>query len=305
MLLVAADFKNSGTAITWSLMRQGQSALAAVEQGIRAVERNTEDETVGRGGFPNALGQMELDAGVMDGRTRASGAVGALQGFLHPVSMAYAVMTRLPHVLLVGEGAARFAAEIGAERGENLTEAMHDNWLAWCQEHGFDPHNPNQSLMETVFRQETKTSGGTTVYLALDAQGDMVAATSTSGWSWKYPGRLGDSPIAGAGFYADNRYGAAACTGVGEIAIRSSMARMVVAYMQMGRTVVEAVPEAMSDIHYHGDQTSGITVYAISASGDHFVGSNYAQGSPHPYYYMASGDDETPVKRDTVDLRAI
>src|SRR5215216_764579 len=109
MILVAGDMHNSGTAIAWNWLREGKSALDSIEQGIRAVELNPEDQSVGRGGFPNALGHVELDAGVMDGRTRASGAVGALQGFLHPVSIAYAVKDLLPHVLLVGEGAARFA----------------------------------------------------------------------------------------------------------------------------------------------------------------------------------------------------
>jgi len=304
MLLVAADFKNSGTAIAWQLLREGQSALAALEQGIRAVEANTDDESVGRGGFPNALGQMELDAGVMDGRTRASGAVGALRGYLHPVSVAYAVMTRLPHVLLVGEGAARFAAEIGAEQGDPLTETMRANWLAWCREHGLDPAQPDQSVLDAVFRgHDPARSGGTTVYLAQDSQGDIAAATSTSGWAWKYPGRLGDTPVAGAGFFADNRYGAAACTGKGEIAIRSGMARMVVAFMQMGRTPAEAVQEALADIRYHNDPQGGITVYAISPQGEHYVGYNYEDGSPRPYYYMAAGDDETPVQYDSVNLR--
>ncbi|MBK8030775.1 MAG: isoaspartyl peptidase/L-asparaginase [Chloroflexi bacterium] len=103
MILLCGDWFNSGTQIAWQLLREGKPALEALEQGIRAVEANTADESVGRGGYPNALGVMELDAGVMDGRTRASGAVGALQGYLHPVSVAYAVMQDLPHVLLVGE----------------------------------------------------------------------------------------------------------------------------------------------------------------------------------------------------------
>ena len=125
--------------------------------------------------------------------------------------------------------------------------------------------------------RDPQRSGGTTVYIAQDANGDIAAATSTSGWSWKYPGRLGDTPIAGAGFYADNRYGAAACTGQGEIAIRSGLARMTVALMQFGRTVEEAVREALADIRYHGDQTIGITVYAIDSAGGHFVGCTYDQ----------------------------
>jgi L-asparaginase / beta-aspartyl-peptidase len=305
MILVAGDFKNSGTAITWKLMREGKSALDSLEPGVRAVEDNLDEPSVGRGSFPNALGVVELDAGVMDGRTRASGAVGALKGFRNPISVAYAVMNHLPHVLLVGEGAAHFAAEIGAERGELLTDQMRANWQAWCKQWNFDPLN-NEKLIDVVFRgKDPQHVGGTTVYLAQDDAGDIAVATSTSGWAWKYPGRLGDTPIAGAGFYADNRYGAAACTGLGEIAIRSSLARMVVAYMQMGRTVAEAVQEALADILYHRDQTIGITVYAIDNAGGHYVGRTYEKDYPYPYYYAATGDDDTPTKRDSHDLSGL
>jgi beta-aspartyl-peptidase (threonine type) len=305
MILVAGDFRNSGVAITWKLLREGKPALEALEPGIRAVENNLEEPSVGRGSFPNALGIVELDAGVMDGRTRASGAVGAVKGFRHPISIAYAVMNRLPHVLLVGEGAERFADEIGAERGELLTDEMRANWQAWCAQWNFDPAK-NENLMDVVFRgKDPQHVGGTTVYLAQDSAGDIAVATSTSGWAWKYPGRLGDTPIAGAGFYADNRYGAAACTGLGEIAIRSSLARMVVVYMQMGRTVADAVKEALADILYHRDQTIGITVYAIDNKGGHFVGRTYEQGYPYPYYYAATGDDDIPTKRDSTDLSGV
>ncbi|MEP7291515.1 MAG: N(4)-(beta-N-acetylglucosaminyl)-L-asparaginase [Chloroflexota bacterium] len=302
MILVAGDMHNSGTAIAWNLLREGKSALESIEQGIRAVELNPEDQSVGRGGFPNALGQVELDAGVMDGRTRASGAVGALQGFLHPVSVAYAVKDRLMHVLLVGEGAARFADEIGAERGENLTEETRQAWLDWCAKMNFDPVRDQHRIMEVVYGgRDPQRSGGTTVYLAQDANGDIAAATSTSGWAWKYPGRLGDTPIAGAGFYADNRYGAAACTGMGEIAIRSGLARATVALMQFGRTVEDAVREALADIRYHGDQTIGITVYAIDAKGGHFVGCSY-DATHQPHYSLASGEDATTARHPANDL---
>ncbi len=302
MNFVAGDFENSGTAITWSLLQAGKSALEAIEPGIRAVESNLAEETVGIGGYPNALGEVELDSGVMDGRTRASGAVGALKGFLHPISVALAVKDRLPHVLLVGEGAARFADEIGAERGDLLTETMRGKWVAWCRENNFNP--AVDKLTDAVFRgRDPKRSGGTTVYLAQDQRGDIVAATSTSGWAWKHPGRLGDSPVAGAGFYADNRYGAAACTGMGEISIRSGMARMVVAYMQMGRTVAEAVHEALADIQLHEDQTSGITVYAIDHQGGHYVGFIYPEGdNDHPYYHASDGD-ALPLRHEGNNLR--
>jgi L-asparaginase / beta-aspartyl-peptidase len=304
MILVAGDLQNSGTAIAWNLLREGKTALEALEQGVRAVEANVEDVSVGLGGFPNAIGDVELDAGVMDGRTRASGAVGALRGFAHPVSVAYAVMNRLPHVLLVGEGAARFAAEIGAERADLLTEKMRENWQNWCHRYGFDPAQADQKLTDLVFRgKDPQKSGGTTVYLAQDRAGDIAVVTSTSGWAWKYPGRLGDTPIAGAGFYADNRYGAAACTGMGEIAIRSGLARMTVAYMQMGRPVAEAVQEAIADIRYHRDQQNiGITLYAISHSGDHAVGFLYDDSHPRPGYYVATDGDSVPIRKDARDL---
>ena len=303
MILLCGDLMDSGTNIAWALLREGKSALDAIEHSIRAVESNIADESVGLGGYPNALGVMELDAGVMDGRTRAAGAVGALQGFLHPVSVAYAVMRDLPHVLLVGEGAAKFSREISAERAELLTDEMRQNWEAWRRQFGFDPGAGEQSLVEAVYRgRDPQRSGGTTVYLAQDRAGDIAVATSTSGWAWKYPGRLGDTPIAGAGFYADNRYGAAACTGMGEIAIRSGLARMTVAYMQMGRSVEEAVREALADIKYHPDQNIGITVYAIDAHGHGFAGYTYGSDHPTPHYYVASDGDETTARRAATNL---
>lgn len=302
MILVAGDMHNSGTNIAWELMRQGRSALESIEQGIRAVELNPVDQSVGVGGFPNALGEVELDGGVMDGRTRASGAVGALKGFLHPVSVAYAVKDLLPHVLLVGDGAARFAAEIGAERGELLTDETRQAWHEWCKKMNFDPAKDAGKIIDIVYGgRDPQRSGGTTVYLAQDSNGDIAAATSTSGWAWKYPGRLGDTPIAGAGFYADNRYGAAACTGQGEIAIRSGLARMTVALMQMGRSVEEAVREALADILYHKDQTIGITVYAIDNKGGYFVGCTYDE-THQPWYFVASGDDLQTTRYDSNDL---
>lgn len=302
MILVAGDFKNSGTAIAWERLKAGASALEALEHAIRAVESNTDDPSVGVGGLPNALGVVEVDAGVMDGRTRASGAVGGLTGFIHPISVAYAVKDRLPHVLLVGEGAARFAHEIGAERGDLLTEKMRVRWLAWCQQQGFDPDG-TQSLIDAVFGgRDPQHSGGTTVYLAQDKNGDIAAATSTSGWAWKYPGRLGDSPVAGAGFYADNRFGAAACTGMGEISIRSGTARMVVALMQMGRTVAEAVHEALADMDTLQFYSGGITVYAIDARGGHAVECRYAPGgNEERYYYAAFEGSDQPARCVTPD----
>jgi L-asparaginase len=299
MILVAQDFKNSGTAITWSLLQSGASALEALEQGIRAVESNPEDASVGLGGYPNAAGIVELDAGVMDGRTRRSGAVGSLKGFAHPVSVAYAVMNRLPHVLLVGDGAARFADEIGSERSELLTDRMREAWLRWCQEGKIAEVTASTPLTNAVNAgKDPWHSGGTTVYLAQDRDGNIAAATSTSGWAWKYPGRLGDSPIAGAGFYADNRYGAAACTGMGELSIRTGLSRTTVHLLKAGLTVNEAVDAALKDVLALADSLLGnLNLGAIDAHGNYHVASIRLHNDP-VYYYVAVDGDDLPVRNE-------
>ncbi len=299
MIFVAADYQNSGTAITWRELQTGKSALEAMEQGIRAVEANEVDWSVGKGGYPNALGEVELDAGVMDGRTRASGAVGGLKGFFHPVSVAYAVMQRLPHVLLVGEGAARFADEIGAERDQLLTDIMRQNFAQWQKD--FLQGNGSVDLINAVKRSaDPQRKDETTVYLVQDRNGDIAAATSTSGWAWKYPGRLGDTPIAGAGFYADNRYGAAACTGKGELAIRTSLARFTVSLMQAGHSVQDATQEALLDLLRLPDiGEAELQLHAIDAHGNHdvsFIGS--ANVADWHFYYVAQDQDEVPMRRD-------
>lgn len=306
MILLAADGQNCGTSTAWEWLKMGHTALAAIEQGIRLVEANPSDSSVGLGGLPNALGQVELDAGVMDGRTRESGAVGALRGFLHPVSVAYAVMQTLPHVLLVGEGAARFAAEIGAEREDAaqalLTPESAQRWREWCEKVGFTPDEIQDHLSEAVTRglgtggKKLPQKGGTTVYLAQDGAGNLAAATSTSGWAWKYPGRLGDSPIAGAGFYADNRFGAAACTGVGELSIRTSLARNAVAKLEAGLEVEAAIRSALQDLRYlpgleQPERIYGITLYAIDAHQGFAAGFLPTPGwNSQPYYAAVDGD---------------
>ena len=155
----------------------------------------------------------------MDGTTLRTGAVGALKGYLHPVSVAREIMRRLPHELLVGEGAARFAHEIGAPTADNLIEDSRRVWQAWF-DRTLTPEQkqawPNIPLAELCRHAiDPETGRDTTVFLAQDIAANICSGTSTSGWGWKYPGRLGDSPIVGAGSYADTRYGAAACTGAG------------------------------------------------------------------------------------------
>jgi beta-aspartyl-peptidase (threonine type) len=252
-LVVTSDNGGPGMERAVQILRQGGRALDAVEEGIRLVESTAEDHTVGLGGLPNLLGEVELDASIMDGRTLAAGAVGALRDYGHPISVARLVMERTAHVLLVGEGASRFAAEMGFQRSKLLTDDAHRKWretlgrILSSQE--IDALAARKELLPVVQQLMTeKLRHGTVDFVVRDRYGDIACGVSTSGWPWKYPGRLGDSPIIGAGGYADNRYGAAACTLYGELAIRAGTARSVVLYMKMGMTVEEACHEAMRDL---------------------------------------------------------
>ncbi len=276
------------------VLRAGGSALDAVEAGIRAVELNADDHSVGLGGLPNLLGEVELDAGIMDGRTRAVGAVAAVRGFVHPISIARQVMERLPHVLLAGAGAERFAQEVGAGRRELLTPEAERIWrLRLSEALGMDPDEVlgQPGLAELVCRVlDDRRRGGTVDYLALDGRGDLAAGVSTSGFAWKYPGRVGDSPLAGAGYYADNRYGAAGCTGIGELAIRAGTARSAVFCLQMGYDLERAGRTAMADLASLVSLTgSGMSVLLLDPQGRAM---GFSNSSPESYWSMTPEMEE-------------
>ncbi len=286
-VLVASANGAVGLPFGRAVLEAGGSAIDAVEAATRPVEDDPSDQTVGYGGFPNVVGDVELDALVMEGTTRRSGAVGALRGFRHPVSVARAVMERLPHVLVVGPGAERFAAEVGAEEREMLTPAMADLW-----ERRVAPRLEGGTPLVGLagLAADPERAGGTVDVLALDREGRSAVAVSTSGWAWKYPGRLGDSPIVGAGGYADDRGGAAGCTGMGELAIRAGTARMVVAALAEGRSAEEACRAAIVDLRRLGtDRPPLVHVVCLAADGSH------AGASTHPartYVYWEEGMDD-------------
>jgi beta-aspartyl-peptidase (threonine type) len=277
------------------VLQTGGSALDAVEAGIRLVEANPDDHSVGYGGYPNLIGQVELDAGIMDGRTLAAGAVGAMQGYPHAISVARQVMEKLPHVFLVGEGAARFAAEMGFEGRDLLTDEARQVWEKRLRE----DHPPGEldRLAErtdlwkwVAIATDPERARGTVNFIAQDARGNICAGVSTSGWAWKYPGRLGDSPIIGAGLYADNRAGAAACTGMGEMAIRASTAHSVVFYLKMGMSPAEAGRRAMEDLNGLGGRfLSAMSFIVLDPQGRHAAFSNVEGRS---YIYLSDGMEE-------------
>lgn len=289
-LALASSEGRVGMSAAVDALRRNLPALDVIEQGICPVELDPQIRTVGIGGRPNLLGQMELDACIMDGRTLRTGAVGALRDFLHPISVARQVMEQSPHVFLVGDGAARFARECGAEEGETLTEESRTEWEAWIRKHRPDEIRarwPDGPLLDLSWlTADTKAMGGTTTLLVQDSEGNIAAGVSTSGWTYKYPGRLGDSPVIGAGAYADNRYGAAACTGMGKMTIRAGTARAVVLYMKMGMSVHEACQEAVNDLRslkegLEGAYSSIVTIHAIDAHGEPCVATTSTDSEDH------------------------
>ena len=255
MIVVSSANGVIGIQAAMDILRSGGSALDAVEAATRLVEANADDHTVGYGGYPNLLGEVELDASIMDGRTLKAGAVGALKGYKHPISIARKVMDELPHVLVVGEGAARFAAEMGFQAENLLTEeaaAVYQQGISGAlppDKHDWLTGGIEGNLARLArITADPERAAGTVNFIAQDRDGNIACAVSTSGWAWKYPGRLGDSPIIGAGNYADNRYGACGCTGWGELALRCSTAHSVVLYQRLGFGLEQACRQAMRDL---------------------------------------------------------
>jgi L-asparaginase len=206
----------------------------------------------------------------MDGDTLQAGAVGAVRGYLHVVSLARKVMERLPHVMLVGDGAERFAREAGFELTDMVAATARERYEKFLAEN-VPPEElkrwPDVPLADAAWAS-TRDAGGTVVYLVRDGEGSIAAGTSTSGWAFRYPGRLGDSPVVGAGLYADTRYGACGCTHVGEMTIRAGTARAVVLYMKKGATVEQACLEALRDLRdLRGGFLGPVMVHAIDRDG--------------------------------------
>ncbi|HUQ41148.1 MAG TPA: isoaspartyl peptidase/L-asparaginase [Candidatus Limnocylindrales bacterium] len=257
------------------VLKRGGSALDAVEACSRYVEADVTDISVGRGGLPNILGEVELDASIVDGTTHRVGAVAALQGYLHPITVARAVMERLPHVMLVGDGAARFAREIDAERTNNLTASTRELWRARLAKVRETPASVRKrTALIPLVKKTVGENRGTVNFIALDKKSNIASAVTTSGWAYKYPGRVGDSPIIGAGNYCATGAGGACCTGFGELAIRNVTAKTAVDGLASGRSAQAVARRAIADANALDDAAFNIVV--LAADGDHAAATNRA-----------------------------
>ncbi len=318
-VMVSSENGRAGMAAAMALLRQGGRALDGVELACRVTEDNPNDHSVGYAGLPNAVGDVELDASLMDGRTLRTGAVAGLYGYGNPILVARKVMDETPHVLLVGAGAARLAAEIGMPPQDQRTEDSLRLWRERFAERGVSLGGGNdlrwvvQQLTRPVEdlqdRGIVRTPGGddpdpdahtgTVNFLARDQVGDLASAVSTSGHAWKYPGRVGDSPIIGAGNYCDNRYGAAACTGMGELAIRASTARSLVMYLRFGMSLHEAGMAAMQDLDdlQPKSTTYRMNMVMMTPDGRHL---GFTSMPERRVYLYMTGDMDAPAEAERV-----
>jgi len=242
----------------WNVLADNGSALDAVEAGVRVTEADPDVRTVGLGGRPDRDGFVTLDACIMD-HNQTCGSVGALQHIAHPVSVARQVKEETPHVMLVGEGALDFALSQGFEKTDLLTEESKNDWREWKKEAEYNPE---------VNVENHDTIG----MLALDKQGNLSGACTTSGTAWKMHGRVGDSPLIGSGLFVDNAVGAAAGTGVGEEVIRICGSHLVVENMRRGDSPEAACKRAVQRIVQNNDSVDGIQVGFIAINKQGQVG---------------------------------
>lgn len=237
----------------WEILLKGGSAVDAVEKAANVIEVDPEDTSVGYGGLPNERGVVQLDSSFMDGKTYSAGAVASLENIKTPASVAKLVMQHTDHVLLVGTGALEFARAWGFQEENLLTEKARKIWLRWKEEMsptddwGAPEHLQNIMKKESYWNDfpDIEHHYGTTNVLAIDSNGDIAGCTTTSGLSFKLNGRVGDSPIIGAGLYVDNEVGAAGATGRGEDVIKSCASYYMVLKMKEGRTPQQACNDAL------------------------------------------------------------
>jgi isoaspartyl peptidase/L-asparaginase-like protein (Ntn-hydrolase superfamily) len=275
--IVVSTWRNiDANKAAWSVLSANGRALDAVEQGARIPEANPKDTSVGYGGLPDREGLVTLDACIMDEKSNC-GSVAFVQGFKHPVSIARRVMEKTPHVMLVGTGAEQFALSQGFKKENLLTKESEKAWKEWLKKSEYKPyHNPGQH--------------DTIGILALDGNGNLSGACTTSGMAFKMHGRVGDSPIIGAGLYVDGEVGAATATGVGEEMIRIAGSHTIVELMRKGHSPQQACEEAIKRlIRKRGEEKSkelSVAFLALSITGE--VG---AYSTNNVFEYTVSSPD--------------
>jgi N4-(beta-N-acetylglucosaminyl)-L-asparaginase len=271
-----------GVARAYEMLTKGADPLDAAIAGVNIQELDPEDQSVGLGGLPNADGVVQLDASCMHGPTRRAGAVASLEGIATPSLVAKAVMDYTDHILLVGPGAKQFALQMGFKEQNLLTEKSRQDWLRWKAR-----LNANDAWLDHDDDVVIKFATGTINMNAVTASGDIASVTTTSGLAWKIPGRVGDSPIIGAGQYCDNLVGAAGSTGRGEANIKVCGAFLTVEGMRRGLAPQQACLETLQRVvamterrllDDRGHPRFDLNFYAVAKDGSYGGASIYSGG---------------------------
>ena len=303
------------------ILKKGGDTLDAVVAAVTIVEDDPNDDSVGYGGLPNEEGEVELDASVMHGPTHRAGSVASVRRIKNVSRLAKTVMEKTNHVMIVGDGARRFGVAEGFEEMNLLTEHSRKIWLAWkaassmnwrpgidspeWKEHVSAIFDGDEKQIAYAERVIAHPPTGTIPCMAVDANGDISATTTTSGLSWKIPGRVGDSPIIGAGCCVDNEVGAAGSTGKGEENIKISGGHTIVEMMRRGKSPEEACLEALARIarNYNNDKkklsTFHIFFYALNKDGVHGAASlwrNHYEEKQHSVYAVHDGTEARLVE---------
>jgi N4-(beta-N-acetylglucosaminyl)-L-asparaginase len=281
------------------LILKGSDTLDAAVEGVKIQELDPADNSVGYGGLPNEEGVVQLDASCMHGPTKRAGAVAALEGIKTPSEVARLVLKYTDHILLVGEGAKRFALSYGFKEEDLLTPESRQLWLEWRANRGPDDDWLNVPEHEPMVARPT----GTINLDVVNAQGDVSSVTTTSGLAWKIPGRAGDSPIVGAGQYTDNDVGAAGSTGRGEANIMVCGGFLTVEGMRRGLAPTDACLETLKRVVRltpprllkDGRPSFNLNFYAVNKRGDLGAASIYPN-------HFAAHDGKDGALRDTAYL---
>ncbi len=244
------DFGRAANTEAWTILSKGGRALDAVEAGVKIPEADPSNQSIGYGGLPDRDGRVTLDACIMDEHYNC-GSVMALEHITHAISVARLVMEKTPHIVLAGDGALQFALANGFKKENLLTPESEKAWKEWLKEAKYEPEMNIENRLYN--KAKDPMPGGpdnhdTIGMVAMDANGNLSGACTTSGMAYKIHGRVGDSPIIGAGLYVDNEVGAATSTGVGEEVIRIVGSHLVVELMRQGRSPEAACKEAVERI---------------------------------------------------------
>ena len=245
------DFGKDANAASWKILSAGGRAIDAIEAGAKVPEADVNNQTVGYGGMPDRDGRVTLDACIMDEQGNC-GSVMCLEHIKHPISVARRIMEKTPHIILVAEGALKFALSEGFKKENLLTPSSEQAWKEWLKKTKYQPkinvENESYKKQDDPAMPGGKDNHDTIGIIALDGDGNLSGGCTTSGMAFKMPGRVGDSPVIGAGLFVDNEIGAATATGVGEEVIRCVGSHLVVELMRQGLGPTEACKQAVERI---------------------------------------------------------